>query len=85
MFANVVANATFVCAFQSQIGGGIVGTGAGDLITEITLGIELGADAEDIGLTIHPHPTTSETISGAAEVFEGTVTDLYLPKKQRSL
>ena len=67
------------------IGGGIVGTGAGDLITEITLGIELGADAEDIGLTIHPHPTTSETISGAAEVFEGTVTDLYLPKKQRSL
>ncbi len=63
------------------IGGGIVGTGAGDLITEITLGIELGADAEDIGLTIHPHPTTSETVSGAAEVFEGTVTDLYLPKK----
>jgi len=67
------------------IGGGIVGSGAGDLITEVTLGIELGADAEDIGLTIHPHPTTSETISGAAEVFEGTVTDLYLPKKQRGL
>ena len=67
------------------IGGGVVGSGAGDLITEVTLGIELGADAEDIGLTIHPHPTTSETISGAAEVFEGTVTDLYLPKKQRGL
>jgi len=63
------------------IGGGVVGTGAGDLVTEITLGIELGADAEDIGLTIHPHPTTSETISGAAEVLEGTVTDLYFPKK----
>ena len=63
------------------IGGGIVGTGAGDLISEIALAIELGADAEDIGLTIHPHPTTSETISGAAEVFEGTITDLYLPRK----
>ena len=63
------------------IGGGIVGTGAGDLISEIALAIELGADAEDIGLTIHPHPTMSETISGAAEVFEGTITDLYLPRK----
>tara|TARA_B100001250_G_scaffold270394_1_gene233374 strand:- start:919 stop:2334 length:1416 start_codon:yes stop_codon:yes gene_type:complete len=63
------------------IGGGVVGAGAGDLITEITLGLELGADAEDIGLTIHPHPTTSETVSGAAEVLEGTITDLYFPKK----
>jgi dihydrolipoamide dehydrogenase len=64
------------------IGCGIVGPNAGDLITEATLAIEMGADAEDIGLTIHPHPTLSETIGMAAEAFEGTITDLYLPKKR---
>jgi len=63
------------------LGGGIVGTNAGDLISEVALAIETGADAADIGLTIHPHPTLSETVAGAAEAFEGTLTDLYLPKK----
>ena len=63
------------------LGGGIVGTNAGDLISEIALAIETGADAADIGLTIHPHPTLSETVAGAAEAFEGTLTDLYLPKR----
>jgi dihydrolipoamide dehydrogenase len=63
------------------VGGGIVGTNAGDLIAEIALAIEMGADAADIGLTIHPHPTLSETIGFAAEAFEGTLTDLYMPKK----
>jgi dihydrolipoamide dehydrogenase len=64
------------------IGCGIVGPSAGDLIAEAALAIELGADAHDIGLTIHPHPTLSETIGMAAEAFVGTITDLYLPKKQ---
>lgn len=63
------------------IGASIVGPNAGDLIAECTLAIEMGADAEDIGLTIHPHPTLSETIGMAAEAFEGTITDLYIPKK----
>lgn len=63
------------------IGAAIVGPNAGDLIAECTLAIEMGCDAEDIGLTIHPHPTLSETIGMAAEVFEGTITDLYIPKK----
>jgi dihydrolipoamide dehydrogenase len=62
------------------IGAGIVGPAAGDLIAEAALAIEMGADAADIGLTIHPHPTLSETIGMAAEAFEGTLTDLYLPK-----
>jgi dihydrolipoamide dehydrogenase len=63
------------------IGGGVVGTNAGELISEIVLAIETGCDATDIGLTIHPHPTLSETVAGAAEAFEGTLTDLYIPKK----
>ena len=64
------------------IGCGIVGPSAGDLIAEAALAIEMGADAADIGLTIHPHPTLSETIGMAAEAFEGTITDLYIPKKK---
>jgi dihydrolipoamide dehydrogenase len=64
------------------IGCGIVGPNAGDLIAEAALAIELGADAADIGLTIHPHPTLSETVAMAAEAFEGTITDLYMPKKK---
>ena len=63
------------------IGGGIVGTNAGDLISEVVLAIEMGADAADIGLTIHPHPTLSETVAMAAEAFDGSLTDLYLPRK----
>jgi dihydrolipoamide dehydrogenase len=63
------------------LGCGIVGQNAGDLIAEAALAIEMGADADDIGLTVHPHPTLSETIGMAAEAFEGTITDLYLPKR----
>jgi dihydrolipoamide dehydrogenase len=63
------------------LGAGIVGTSAGDLISELALAIEMGADAADIGLTIHPHPTLSETVAFAAEAFEGTLTDLYIPKR----
>jgi len=66
------------------IGGGIVGTNAGELIAEVALAIEMGADAADVGLTIHPHPTLSETVAMAAEAFEGTLTDLYLPKRKAS-
>jgi dihydrolipoamide dehydrogenase len=64
------------------VGGGIVGTGAGDLISEIALAIELGADATDIGKTIHPHPTLSESIGMAAEVFEGVCTEVG-PQRKR--
>jgi dihydrolipoamide dehydrogenase len=63
------------------LGAGIVGTNAGDLIAEVALAIEMGADASDIGLTIHPHPTLSETVAFAAEAFDGTLTDLYIPKR----
>ena len=63
------------------LGAGIVGTNAGELISEVALAIENGCDAADIGLTIHPHPTLTETVAGAAEAFEGTLTDLYIPKK----
>jgi len=64
------------------LGGGIVGPNAGELIGEISLAIEMGADAADVGLTIHPHPTLSESIAFSAEAFEGTLTDLYIPKKK---
>ena len=62
------------------LGGGMVGTNAGELIAEITLAIEMDCDASDIALTIHPHPTLSETLALAAETFEGTITDLYIKK-----
>ncbi|HKJ19148.1 MAG TPA: dihydrolipoyl dehydrogenase [Woeseiaceae bacterium] len=65
------------------LGGAIVGPSAGDLIAEIGLAIEMGADATDISLTIHPHPTLSETVAFTAEAFEGTLTDLYIPKKRK--
>jgi len=66
------------------IGVGIVGPNAGDLIAEGVLAIEMGCDATDLGSTIHPHPTLSETVGFAAEAFEGTITDLYLPKKKKN-
>ncbi len=69
-------------ATRRVIGGGIVGPHAGDLISEVALAIEMGSDATDLGLTIHPHPTLSETIMFAAEAFDGTLTDLYVPKKK---
>jgi dihydrolipoamide dehydrogenase len=62
------------------LGGAVVGQNAGDLIAEIGLAIEMDADASDISLTVHPHPTLSETIAFASEAFEGTLTDLYMPK-----
>ena len=62
------------------IGAGIVGPNAGDLISEVALAIEMGCEADDIALTVHPHPTLSETVCLATEAFEGTITDLYLPK-----
>jgi len=63
------------------VGAGMVGVNAGELIAETVLALEMGADATDIGLTIHPHPTLSETVFFAAEIAEGSITDLYLPKK----
>jgi len=63
------------------IGAGIVGTNAGELIAEAVLALEMGADAEDIGMTIHPHPTLSETLGFAAEMAEGSITDLMPPRK----
>jgi dihydrolipoamide dehydrogenase len=69
-------------ATNRLLGCGIVGPNAGDLIAEAALAIEMGADAEDIGLTVHPHPTLSETVAFAAEMFEGTITDLIAPKKK---
>ncbi|MEQ9060830.1 MAG: dihydrolipoyl dehydrogenase [Gammaproteobacteria bacterium] len=64
------------------IGAGLVGPNAGDLVGEVALAIEMGCDAEDLALTIHPHPTLSETLPMAAEAFSGTITDLYLPKRR---
>jgi dihydrolipoamide dehydrogenase len=69
-------------ATNRVIGAGIVGPNAGDLIAEVGLAIEMGCDAEDIGLTIHPHPTLSETVAFAAEAYDGTLTDLYIPKRK---
>jgi dihydrolipoamide dehydrogenase len=63
------------------LGAAIVGVNAGELIAETVLALEMGADAGDIGLTVHPHPTLSETIFFAAEIAEGTITDLYMPKR----
>ncbi len=72
----------FDAATHRVVGGGIVGTGAGDLISEIALAVEMGADATDIGKTIHPHPTLSESVGMAAELFEGVCTDLP-PQRKR--
>ncbi|MDH3612109.1 MAG: dihydrolipoyl dehydrogenase [Gammaproteobacteria bacterium] len=68
---------------ERVLGGAIVGPNAGDLIAEVGLAIEMGADTHDIGLTIHPHPTLSETVAFAAEAYAGTLTDLYMPKKHK--
>ncbi|MDZ3822558.1 MAG: dihydrolipoyl dehydrogenase [Pseudoxanthomonas sp.] len=71
-------------ASHRVIGAGIVGPHAGDLIAELALAIEMGCEAGDIGHTIHPHPTLSESVAMAAEVYEGTITDLYLPKPKQA-
>ena len=67
---------------RQVLGAGMVGPSAGDLVAEAALALEFGADAEDIGLTIHPHPTLSETVAFAAEAVEGTIVDLYVPKRK---
>ena len=64
------------------VGAGIVGPHAGELISEAVLGIEMGADPEDIALSVHPHPTLSETVNFAAEMVAGTITDLYVPRRK---
>ena len=69
-------------ATHRVIGGGIVGVHAGELISEIALAIEMGCEVHDIGHTIHPHPTLGESVGMAAEVYEGTITDLYIQKKK---
>src|SRR5690606_28037176 len=69
-------------ATHRVIGAGIVGVRAGDLSAELALAIEVGAEAGDVGATIHPHPPLGETVAMAAEVYEGTITDLYIPKKK---
>ena len=64
------------------LGAGMVGPNAGELVAEAVLALEMGADIEDVALTVHPHPTLSETVAMAAEVFTGSITDLYIPKKR---
>ncbi|MCP4208112.1 MAG: dihydrolipoyl dehydrogenase [Shimia sp.] len=78
-----VTKVLFDPADDRVIGASIVGTNAGDLIAEVALAIEMGADAVDLGHTIHPHPTLSETVNFAAEMYEGTITDLMPPKKRK--
>jgi len=68
---------------ERVLGAGIAGPHAGDLIAEATLALEMDAEVGDIGLTVHPHPTLSETVAFAAEIAEGTITDLYIPKKKK--
>ena len=65
------------------LGAGIVGVGAGELIAETVHALEMGSDTEDLALTIHPHPTLSETVGFAAELAEGTITDLMAPRRSR--
>jgi dihydrolipoamide dehydrogenase len=77
-----VTKVLFDEATHAVIGCGIVGPNAGDLIAEMALAIEMGADAADVGMTIHPHPTLSETVGLAAEMYEGTITDLMPPKRK---
>jgi dihydrolipoamide dehydrogenase len=68
---------------QRGVGCGIVGVGEGDLVSEAVLAIEMGAHVRDLAELIHPHPTLSETLGAAAEVYPGTATDLYRPKAKR--
>jgi dihydrolipoamide dehydrogenase len=75
-----VTRILFDNATHRILGAGIVGTNAGDLISELALAIEMGCEAADVGLTVHPHPTLSETIAFAADAYEGTLTDLYMPR-----
>lgn len=78
-----LTKALFCAKTHRLLGCGIVGPNAGELVAEAMLAIEMGADMQDIGLTIHPHPTLSETLCFAAEMAEGTITDLMPPKKKK--
>lgn len=78
-----VTKVLFSTETNKILGAGIVGVNAGELITEASLAIEMGCDAEDIALTIHPHPTLSETVALGTEIFEGSITDLYMPKRKK--
>lgn len=78
-----MSKSLFCAKTHRLLGAGIVGPNAGELIAEAMLAIEMGADMQDIGLTIHPHPTLSETFAFAAEMAEGTITDLIAPKKKK--
>ena len=80
--AAVVIGGTSLAGGVGSIGGTIVGTSAGDMIGEVALAIEMGADGVDIGKTIHPHPTLGESIGMAAEAYEGVCTDLPPPRKR---
>ena len=80
-----VTKLLFDPATNRLIGAGIAGPNAGELIAEATLAIEMGADAQDLALTIHAHPTLSESVGFAAETYEGTITDLYIPKKMKNI
>lgn len=73
----------FCAKTHRVLGAGIVGVNAGELIAEATLAIEMECDVEDLSLTIHPHPTLSETLMQASEIMEGTITDLFMPKKKK--
>lgn len=73
----------FCPSSKRVLGASIVGVNAGELIAELALAIEMNCDVEDLALTIHPHPTLSETVGQAAEIFEGSITDLYFPKKNK--
>ena len=68
---------------QRVLGAGIVGVDAGDLISETVLALEMGANAEDIALTVHPHPTLSETVAFSAELVDGSITDLLPPRRRK--
>ena len=72
----------FESGSRRLLGAGIVGVNAGELIAETVLALEMGSDAEDIALTVHPHPTLSETVGFAAEMAEGTITDLMPPRRR---
>jgi dihydrolipoamide dehydrogenase len=80
--ADGLTKLLFDQASRRLLGAAMVGPNAGELIAETVLALEMGAEAEDIGLTIHPHPTLSETVGFAAEMAEGTITDLYVPKRK---
>jgi dihydrolipoamide dehydrogenase len=81
--AEGVTKLIFGAEDRRLLGAGIVGRNAGELIAEAVLALEMGADAEDLALTIHPHPTLSETLNFTAEMFEGTITDLYVPRRKK--